>query len=656
MAVRIRPLNDREKNLNSPVICSAPNKKTFEIIPPGGGDPNTFNFDYVYDMDTTQQAVQDDIGDMLLRNSLEGYNSCIFAYGQTGAGKSWSIMGASKLPELRGILPRIGDQLFERLAGDDQISESRVSCTYLEIYNEKLRDLLVGSGKEQSNLDVRKHPQHGVCVPGLTEKVVSCFADIDALLTAGQDLRQVAATAMNAVSSRSHAVFTINVKVTLRDKRSRNAQMNVVDLAGSERVSKTGAAGDTLKEGAAINQSLTVLGQVILKLGSDKGAKAKGAAASHVPFRNSKLTYLLSDSLSGNSKTVMMAAASPAENNFDETMSTLRFASSVKKIKTKAMKQEQVDLSSAEALKALRQLLEETKARLAAAEEENTHLKDVIATGGGMSPEQMAQLVQSGAGGDDSHKHSSRKTVRGSVNSQLAHIVDAAVDPDDGALNLDEEPEEEEDKLQSELERQQVAFVNQMEAIERNVELTGTKQEKDGVKELARRFGDLRAMVEQANFIMAWMMEYDFMPRSQGQSVWLAALSWVTSEKTAPHMMGTVKAQLRVIKEDGFNVLNEFGDIEFFKILGKLEDKYDKCVKKLNYHDFGEGAEGGEAHSDQKAKHVAKPGAKKPSKKRAAKPAPSPAPPTTASRTTVRHTIKDAPLIRKSQRAPKVAA
>lgn len=287
-----------------------------------------------------QNNLFDDLGSPLLDNAFEGYNNCIFAYGQTGSGKSYSMMGYGK--EV-GIIPTICAEMFNRIQKiqSDGVTKCTVEVSYLEIYNERVRDLLNPSTK--GNLRVREHPSTGPYVEDLAKLVVSGFQEIENLMDEGNKARTVAATNMNETSSRSHAVFTLMLTQKKLDTETKMeaekvAKISLVDLAGSERANSTGATGARLKEGAEINRSLSTLGRVIAALADmSTGKKKKGAAGNQVPYRDSVLTWLLKDSLGGNSMTAMIAAISPADINYDETLSTLRYADSAKRIKNHAV-------------------------------------------------------------------------------------------------------------------------------------------------------------------------------------------------------------------------------------------------------------------------------------------------------------------------------
>lgn len=288
-----------------------------------------------------QDDLHADLGKPLLDNAFQGYNNCIFAYGQTGSGKSYSMMGYGKEA---GVIPKICQDMFERIGELQQDKNLRctVEVSYLEIYNERVRDLLNPSTK--GNLKVREHPSTGPYVEDLAKLVVSSFNEIEHLMDEGNKARTVAATNMNETSSRSHAVFTLTLTQKRHDVETnmameKVAKISLVDLAGSERATSTGATGARLKEGAEINRSLSTLGRVIAALADlSEGKKKKtGKGAGQVPYRDSVLTWLLKDSLGGNSMTAMIAAISPADINFDETLSTLRYADSAKRIKNHAV-------------------------------------------------------------------------------------------------------------------------------------------------------------------------------------------------------------------------------------------------------------------------------------------------------------------------------
>ncbi|XP_063779290.1 kinesin-like protein KIF13A isoform X2 [Pseudophryne corroboree] len=379
VAVRVRPMNRREMDLNTKCIVEMEGNQTVLQPPPANskqGDnrkpPKVFAFDYCFwSMDETntskyagQEVVFKCLGEGILDNAFQGYNACIFAYGQTGSGKSFSMMGSADQP---GLIPRLCCALFLRATEEENDSQTfKVEVSYMEIYNEKVRDLLDPKGSRQS-LKVREHNVLGPYVDGLSQLAVTKFEDIESLMSEGNKSRTVAATNMNEESSRSHAVFSIIVTQTLYDHQSGNSgervsKVSLVDLAGSERVSKTGAAGERLKEGSNINKSLTTLGLVISSLADQAAGKGKNK---FVPYRDSVLTWLLKDNLGGNSKTAMIATISPAADNYEETLSTLRYADRAKRIVNHAVVNED---PNARVIRELREEVEKLKEQLSQAE------------------------------------------------------------------------------------------------------------------------------------------------------------------------------------------------------------------------------------------------------------------------------------------------
>ncbi|EGG06377.1 uncharacterized protein MELLADRAFT_36123, partial [Melampsora larici-populina 98AG31] len=389
VVVRCRPLNSRELARGAKCLVKMeggthtfldpPPEDPQQKRPAGDRETKSFAFDHSYwsacSKDepgyASQQTLYEDLGMDLLDNSFEGYNSCIFAYGQTGSGKSYSMMGYG---QDRGIIPLTCSALFDRIE-EKLTTEPNVTYTvevsFMEIYNERVRDLL--NPKNKGNLRVREHPSLGPYVEDLSKLAVQSYANVETLMDEGNKARTVAATNMNETSSRSHSVFTLLLTQRRTDTNTglageKVSRISLVDLAGSERANSTGATGVRLKEGAQINKSLTTLGKVISALataGGGSGLGKKKKADEHVPYRDSVLTWLLKDSLGGNSKTAMIAAISPAD--YDETLSTLRYADQAKKIKNKAVVNEDPNA------KLIRELKEEL-----------TTLRTRIISGGGI--------------------------------------------------------------------------------------------------------------------------------------------------------------------------------------------------------------------------------------------------------------------------------
>ncbi|KAI0346933.1 kinesin-domain-containing protein [Trametopsis cervina] len=389
VVVRCRPLNSREIARGARSLVRMEGNQTI-LDPPEPGSSGAqaasgrttekktmnFTFDKSYwsagPRDEpgycSQQTLYDDLGKELLDHGFAGFNACILAYGQTGSGKSYSMMGYGAD---KGIIPLTCSELFTRVedkkAADPNINFT-VEVSYIEIYNEKVRDLL--NPKNSGNLRVREHPSLGPYVEDLSKLVVNSYDEMMTLMDEGNKARTVAATNMNETSSRSHAVFTLLLTMKRHDvdtnlDTEKVSRINLVDLAGSERANSTGATGQRLKEGANINKSLTTLGKVIAALAVASQAEGKkgkkGKADEFVPYRDSVLTWLLKDSLGGNSKTAMIAAISPADVQYEETLSTLRYADQAKKIKNKAIINED---PNARLVRELKEELEMLRARV----------------------------------------------------------------------------------------------------------------------------------------------------------------------------------------------------------------------------------------------------------------------------------------------------
>ncbi|XP_045453081.1 kinesin-like protein Klp98A [Melitaea cinxia] len=352
VAVRVRPFNQREKDMNAKLIVQMEAKKTRLLTVKNSKEQNDgsrekykdFTFDHSYwSFDSgdkhfaTQDQVFADLGLDVIDSAFEGYNACVFAYGQTGSGKTFTMMGK---PESQGLIPRICRQLFSRVAaGKESGASYRTEVSYLEIYNERVKDLLATDSGH--SLRVREHPKLGPYVQDLSKHLVSDYDDIQECMHRGNLHRTTASTQMNDVSSRSHAIFTITF-VQASYLRHNNmpsetvSKVHLVDLAGSERADATGATGQRLVEGAHINKSLVTLGSVISALAEATNqpvdSRTPKSKKVFIPYRDSVLTWLLKDSLGGNSKTIMIAAISPADCNYGETLSTLRYANRAKNI------------------------------------------------------------------------------------------------------------------------------------------------------------------------------------------------------------------------------------------------------------------------------------------------------------------------------------
>ncbi|CAD7932320.1 unnamed protein product [Amoebophrya sp. A120] len=326
VVIRCRPLSGQEIQdgrqkvvdldvKSSSVTCRKPNDATAV---------KSFTFDAVYDHNSTQVAIYEETASIIVDSTLDGYNGTVFAYGQTGTGKTFTMVGVLEQEELLGMIPRAFEHIFRHIQTTGENSQFLVRASYLEIYNEEIRDLL--SKNPKTKLELKDNPDTGVYVKDLSAFVVKGVEEMHQVMAAGTRNRSVGQTKMNETSSRSHSIFTITIECSTNG-HIRVGKLNMVDLAGSERQSKTGATGDTLKEATKINLSLSALGNVISAL--------VDAKTSFVPYRDSKLTRLLQDSLGGNTKTVMVANVGPVDYNYDETISTLRYAHRAKSIQNK---------------------------------------------------------------------------------------------------------------------------------------------------------------------------------------------------------------------------------------------------------------------------------------------------------------------------------
>lgn len=337
VAIRCRPLSDKEKGSSCQMAVKI-NRLRGEVTighQRGRGSSNvaekTFTFDLVFDMDAAQTEVYNETARPIVESVLEGYNGTIFAYGQTGTGKTFTMVGVPGVSELSGIIPNSFAHIFGHIAKCEGEVKFLVRVSYLQIYNEDVCDLL---GKNPTTkLEVKERPDVGVYVKGLSSFIVKSPSEMEKLMAKGNKSRAVGATDMNEFSSRSHTIFSITLErseIGLDKKQHlRMGKLHLVDLAGSERQSKTGATGDRFQEAVKINLSLSTLGNVISALVDGK--------STHIPYRNSKLTRLLQDSLGGNSKTVMIANVGPADYNADESLNTLRYANRAKNIKNRAV-------------------------------------------------------------------------------------------------------------------------------------------------------------------------------------------------------------------------------------------------------------------------------------------------------------------------------
>ncbi|XP_053500144.1 kinesin-like protein KIF3B isoform X8 [Ictalurus furcatus] len=333
VVVRCRPMNEKERASNFERVVSMDVKLGQIVVRnPRSGftheHPKVFTFDSVYDWNSKQVDLYDETFRPLVDSVLLGFNGTIFAYGQTGTGKTYTMEGVRNDPEKRGVIPNSFEHIFTHISRS-QNQQYLVRASYLEIYQEEIRDLLA---KDQSRrLELKERPDTGVYVKDLSSFVTKSVREIEHVMNVGNQNRSVGSTNMNEHSSRSHAIFVITIECSELGPDGENhirvGKLNLVDLAGSERQTKTGAQGERLKEATKINLSLSALGNVISALVDGK--------STHIPYRDSKLTRLLQDSLGGNARTVMVANIGPASYNVEETLTTLRYSNRAKNIKNK---------------------------------------------------------------------------------------------------------------------------------------------------------------------------------------------------------------------------------------------------------------------------------------------------------------------------------
>ncbi|PNJ80156.1 kinesin-like protein KIF3A isoform X4 [Pongo pygmaeus] len=442
VVVRCRPLNEREKSMCYKQAVSVDEMRgtiTVHKTDSSNEPPKTFTFDTVFGPESKQLDVYNLTARPIIDSVLEGYNGTIFAYGQTGTGKTFTMEGVRAIPELRGIIPNSFAHIFGHIAKAEGDTRFLVRVSYLEIYNEEVRDLL---GKDQTQrLEVKERPDVGVYIKDLSAYVVNNADDMDRIMTLGHKNRSVGATNMNEHSSRSHAIFTITIECSEKgidgNMHVRMGKLHLVDLAGSERQAKTGATGQRLKEATKINLSLSTLGNVISALVDGK--------STHVPYRNSKLTRLLQDSLGGNSKTMMCANIGPADYNYDETISTLRYANRAKNIKNKARINE--DPKDA-LLRQFQKEIEELKKKL----EEGEEISGSDISGSEEDDDEEGEI------GEDGEKRKKRRDQAGKKKVSPDKMIEmqAKIDEERKALETKLDMEEEErNKARAELEKRE---------------------------------------------------------------------------------------------------------------------------------------------------------------------------------------------------------
>ncbi|GAB4848357.1 Kinesin-like protein KIN-14E [Ancistrocladus abbreviatus] len=316
---RLRPLSVKEKADNERNVVTSLDEFTVEH-PWKDDKTKQYIYDCVFDGSSTQEDVFEDTK-YLVQSAVDGYNVCIFAYGQTGSGKTYTIYGSEVDP---GLTPRATSELFKILRRDSKKFSFLLKVYMVELYQDTLVDLLLPKNAKRLKLEIKKDSKGMVCVENVTTEHISTYEELRSIIQRGSEQRHVSGTQMNEESSRSHLILSIIIEsINFQTQSFARGKLSFVDLAGSERVKKSGSAGDQLREAQSINKSLSALGDVISALSS---------GLQHIPYRNHKLTMLMSDSLGGNAKTLMFVNVSPAESNLDETCNSLMYASRVRTI------------------------------------------------------------------------------------------------------------------------------------------------------------------------------------------------------------------------------------------------------------------------------------------------------------------------------------
>ena len=374
---RFRPMNELERTSGNEQVCTftSPTSLTFN----SSREKNVyrFNFDRIFPPSSTQQDIYDFGVKGIIDSVLEGYNGTVLAYGQTSSGKTYTMQGEMESERTQGIIPRMISHVFKYIYKNEDI-DFMIKVSMIEIYQEKIRDLLDIS---RVNLNIREDTIKGIYVDGASERYVGSPNDVLALLEMGSANRAQAATNMNEHSSRSHSIFILAINQTNKKEGfSKIGKLYLVDLAGSEKISKTGATGHTLEEAKIINKSLTTLGRVINNLTDGK--------STHIPYRESKLTRVLQESLGGNSKTCLIITCSPSVYNESESLSTLRFGERAKKIKNKAKINKEITVAE------LQKLVTQLKDNLKKADARITQLENYIRQNGLSVPASDYQMEE----------------------------------------------------------------------------------------------------------------------------------------------------------------------------------------------------------------------------------------------------------------------
>ena len=367
---RFRPMNELERTSGNEQVCVFTSPTSLQFNSTREKNVYRYNFDRIFTPSSTQEDIYSFGVKEIIDSVLNGYNGTVLAYGQTSSGKTYTMQGEMEPPSTQGIIPRMISHVFKYIYNTEG-TDFIIKVSMIEIYQEKIRDLL---DITRVNLNIREDNIKGIYVDGCSERYVGCPNDVLALLELGSSNRAQAATNMNEHSSRSHSIFILTINQTnKKDCSSKIGKLYLVDLAGSEKISKTGATGHTLEEAKIINKSLTTLGRVINNLTDGK--------STHVPYRESKLTRVLQESLGGNSKTCLIITCSPSIYNESESLSTLRFGERAKKIKNKPKINKEITVAE------LQKLVEKLKEDLKKANARITQLENFIKQNGLRVPE-----------------------------------------------------------------------------------------------------------------------------------------------------------------------------------------------------------------------------------------------------------------------------
>ncbi|KAF7558978.1 hypothetical protein G7046_g5172 [Stylonectria norvegica] len=495
---------------------------------------SSFTFDRVFDMDSRQK----DIFDFSIRSTvddiLNGYNGTVFAYGQTGAGKSYTMLGTNidDNDDGRGIIPRIVEQIFSNIMSSPGTIEYTVRVSYMEIYMERIRDLLA---PQNDNLPVHEEKNRGVYVKGLLEIYVSSVQEVYEVMRRGGNARAVASTNMNEESSRSHSIFVITItQKNVETGSAKSGQLFLVDLAGSEKVGKTGASGQTLEEAKKINKSLSALGMVINSLTDGK--------SSHIPYRDSKLTRILQESLGGNSRTTLIINCSPSSYNDSETLGTLRFGTRAKSIKNKA--KVNAELSPAE----LKALLKKAQGQVTNFESYISNLEGEIQqwrSGAAVPPDRWASpLPGAGSAGVKAEARAPRPSTPSRLTTE-SRSETPTISERAGTPSIPLEKDERDEFLRRENELQDQISEKEMQATTAEKQLRETKDELNYLKEHDAKVGkENEKLTTETNEFKMQLERLTF--ESKEAQITMDALKEANSELTTE--LDEVKQQLLDVK------------------------------------------------------------------------------------------------------------